>query len=172
MKLGDPLLKSEVQKLEIKRTSEFVKDEGKLARVFKDKNGYHYLLKGERMVPLVWEDGDIIYNSNGTVRERVGGPTPIQPKIIDMTEEKKEEKEEEEKKRKEKLRWIKLFDLVHYNEKDNTYKSLQILKTEQQNIVLQVAEGTAKKQETQHRVLFQLSEQEIAYLALKLQKLV
>jgi len=67
--------------------------------------------------------------------------------------------------------WTKLFDLVHYNEKDSTYKSLQVLRTDSNNIVLQLSEGTAKKQETQHRIIFQLNEQELAYLAVKLQKL-
>ena len=167
MKLGEPLLTSEVKELGIKRTSEFIKYEGKLARILRDTNGHPYIWKGEKIVPITLEEGDVICNDGGVVIQRIGEATPIPVKEIDMTEEKKEEE-----KRKEKQRWIKLFDLVHYNEKDNTYKSLQILKTEQQNIVLQVAEGTAKKQETQHRVLFQLSEQEIAYLALKLQKLV
>ncbi|MHC1587318.1 MAG: hypothetical protein ACXQTX_02400 [Candidatus Syntropharchaeia archaeon] len=111
MRLGDPLLKTEVQKLEIKRTDEFVKDEGKLARVFRDKNGYPYLLKGERMVPLILEEGDCIYNSNGTVRERVGEPTPIKTKIIDMTEEKKEEKEKVEEKEKTE-RWAGTQEIV------------------------------------------------------------
>ena len=71
----------------------------------------------------------------------------------------------------QKQSWTKLFDLVHFNDKDQTYKSLQVLRTDSNNIVLQLSEGTAKKQETQHRIIFQLNEQELAYLAVKLQKL-
>ena len=71
----------------------------------------------------------------------------------------------------QKQSWTKLFDLVHFNDKDQTYKTLQVLRTDSGNIVLQLSEGTAKKQETQHRIIFQLNEQELAYLAVKLQKL-
>jgi len=69
----------------------------------------------------------------------------------------------------QKQQWTKILDLVHYNENDKSYKTLQLLKTDKNSIVLQVSEGVA--QQSRSRILFQLSEQELAYLAVKLQKL-
>jgi len=70
-----------------------------------------------------------------------------------------------------KAQWTKLFDLVHYNEQNQTYKTLSVLRTDSGNTVIQLAEGVTGQQQTRNRILFQLSEQELAYLAVKLQKL-
>jgi len=69
----------------------------------------------------------------------------------------------------QKQQWEKLVDLVHYSEENKSYKTLQVLKTDQGNIVLQLSEGVA--QQSRSRILFQLNEQELAYLCIKLQKL-
>lgn len=69
----------------------------------------------------------------------------------------------------EEAKWSKILDFLHYNEKDKSYKTLQLLKTSRGNIVLQITEGVAQQKRT--KILFQLGEQEVAYLAIKLFKL-
>jgi len=76
----------------------------------------------------------------------------------------------EEIKKEQEKRWKKILDLVHYNEKTKDYKTLQLLKTDTGHIVLVLREGTTGKESRQ--VIFQLSEQEIAYLSKKLEKLI
>ena len=68
-----------------------------------------------------------------------------------------------------KEQWQKIVDLVHYNEKDQTYKTLSVLRTDTGNIVLQLRDG--QKGGGSNQIVFQLNEQELAYLAVKLQKL-
>ena len=70
---------------------------------------------------------------------------------------------------KQRDNWEKIVDLLHYNEKDKTYKSLRILKTKTGNIVLQARDGQTGGGSQQ--ITFQLNEQEIALLSIKLQKL-
>ena len=77
----------------------------------------------------------------------------------------------QQQQQQQKQQWEKLIDLVHFNEQNKSYKSLQILKTDQQNIVIQLAEGVTGQQQTRNRILFQLNEQELAFLCIKLQKL-
>lgn len=67
-----------------------------------------------------------------------------------------------------KVVWHKLLDLVHSNKENASYKSLQILKTDK-NIVLQLTEGVA--QQSKNKILFQLNEQELSLLVLRLQKI-
>ena len=100
MRIGDALLASEVRRLGIKRTNEFIRHEGKLARVLRDRDGHIYMWRDDKVVSVLLENGDCIYNSNGTVKERVGEPEPMKVREIDMTE-KKEENKEKRKKRKE-----------------------------------------------------------------------
>ncbi len=69
----------------------------------------------------------------------------------------------------QKQQWEKLADLVHYNEQNQTYKTLSVLKTDSGNIVMQLKDG--QKGAGSSQIMFQLSEQELAYLAVKLQKL-
>ena len=75
----------------------------------------------------------------------------------------------QQQQQQQKQQWEKLIDLVHFNDNDKSYKTLQVLRTDQGNIVLQLSEGVA--QQSRSRILFQLNEQELAYLCIKLQKL-
>jgi len=77
--------------------------------------------------------------------------------------------QQKQQQQQQKQQWTKIVDLVHYNDQDKSYKTLQVLRTDQGNIVLQLSEGVA--QQSRSRILFQLNEQELAYLAVKLQKL-
>jgi len=76
---------------------------------------------------------------------------------------------QQQQQQQQKQQWQKIVDLVHYSEENKAYKTLQVLRTDQGNIVLQLSEGVA--QQSRSRILFQLNEQELAYLAVKLQKL-
>jgi len=98
MIIGEPLLKREVKELGVKRTSEFVRFEGKLARILRDVNGFPYIWKNDRIVPITLEEGDVICNDGGVVIQRIGEATPIPVKEIDMTEKGKKKKRTEEKK--------------------------------------------------------------------------
>lgn len=69
----------------------------------------------------------------------------------------------------QKQQWEKLIDLVHYNEQNQTYKTLSVLRTDSGNIVMQMRDG--QKGGGSSQIMFQLNEQELAYLAVKLQKL-
>ena len=69
----------------------------------------------------------------------------------------------------QKQQWEKLVDLVHYNEQNQTYKTLSVLRTDSGNIVMQTRDG--QKGGGSSQIIFQLNEQELAYLAVKLQKL-
>lgn len=69
----------------------------------------------------------------------------------------------------QKQQWEKLLDLVHYNEQNQTYKTLSVLRTDSGNIVMQMRDG--QKGGGSSQIMFQLNEQELAYLAVKLQKL-
>jgi len=69
----------------------------------------------------------------------------------------------------QKQQWEKLVDLVHYNEQNQTYKTLSVLRTDSGNIVMQMRDG--QKGGGSSQIIFQLNEQELAYLAVKLQKL-
>jgi len=77
---------------------------------------------------------------------------------------------EEIKKEQEQRGWTKIADLVHYAKDDKSYKTLQLLKTDTGHVVLALREGVAGKENRQ--IIFQLSEQEIAYLSKKLEKLI
>ena len=76
----------------------------------------------------------------------------------------------DEVKKEQEKRWKRILELMHYAKDDKSYKTLQLLKTDTGNIVLALREGITGKESRQ--VIFQLSEQEISYLALKLMKLI
>ena len=66
-------------------------------------------------------------------------------------------------------RWDTLAELFHYNSKTGYYKRLELARTDR-GIVIALREG--QKGKSRNSIVFQLNEQEIAYLATKLQKLV
>ncbi|RLG17288.1 hypothetical protein DRN75_03840 [Nanoarchaeota archaeon] len=70
----------------------------------------------------------------------------------------------------EEKKWKKIVDLIHFNKETEQYKSLRVMETDNNKIVLVLREGITNKEQKQ--ITFQLSEQEICYLALKLTKLV
>ena len=76
----------------------------------------------------------------------------------------------DEVKKEQEKRWKRILELMHYAKDDKSYKTLQLLKTDTGHIVLALREGITGKESRQ--VIFQLSEQEISYLALKLMKLI
>ena len=76
---------------------------------------------------------------------------------------------QQQKQQQQKQQWEKLVDLVHYNEQNQTYKTLSVLRTDSGNIVMQTRDG--QKGGGSSQIIFQLNEQELAYLAVKLQKL-
>jgi len=67
-----------------------------------------------------------------------------------------------------KSKWETLAELFHYREDTGMYKRLEIARTDR-GIVLALREG--QKGNDRNSIIFQLSEQELAYLAIKLQKL-
>jgi len=87
-----------------------------------------------------------------------------------MEEKLNEFKTAEEIKKEQEKKWKKILDLVHYNEQNKSYKILQLLKTDTGHIVFVLREGTTGKENRQ--IIFQLSEQEIAYLSKKLERLI
>jgi len=66
-------------------------------------------------------------------------------------------------------RWETLANLFHYNDKTGMYKKLELARTDR-GIVIALREG--QKGKDRNSIVFQLNEQEIALLALKLMKLV
>ena len=68
-----------------------------------------------------------------------------------------------------KNRWDTLADLFHYREDTGMYKKLEIARTNR-GIAIILREG--QKGKDRNSIVFQLNEQEIAYLAVKLWKLV
>ena len=66
-------------------------------------------------------------------------------------------------------RWETLANLFHYREDSGMYKKLELARTDR-GIVIALREG--QKGKDRNSIVFQLNEQEIALLALKLMKLV
>ena len=66
-------------------------------------------------------------------------------------------------------RWETLANLFHYREDSGMYKKLELARTDR-GIVIALREGQKGKE--RNSIVFQLNEQEIALLALKLMKLV
>lgn len=72
MKLGDTLSKSEAQKEKPKGTDRFLKSKfGVLLKVYENKRKDMFLLLDEGVTPVILEEGDMLYNDNGTIRERI-----------------------------------------------------------------------------------------------------
>jgi len=66
-------------------------------------------------------------------------------------------------------RWETLANLFHYREDSGMYKKLELARTDR-GIVIALREG--QKGKDRNSIVFQLNEQEIALLALKLMKLI
>ena len=78
-------------------------------------------------------------------------------------------KEDSQKMSENKSRWDTLAELFHYSSKTGLYKRLELARTDR-GIVIALREGQKGKE--RNSIVFQLNEQEIALLALKLMKLV
>jgi hypothetical protein len=94
-----------------------------------------------------------------------------------MSEWKKKYKQEEpqqqpqypqETQRKESGKWIEVINLYHQGN-GNTYKKLGVYVSDDFKVILSLTEGEAKGEYT--RINFQLSEQELIFLAEKLRHL-
>jgi len=66
-------------------------------------------------------------------------------------------------------KWKELVDMTHYDKKSQKYKKLQVTRTNKDRIIIKLIEG--KKGEKRSKIAFQLSEEEISFLILKLQKI-
>jgi len=66
-------------------------------------------------------------------------------------------------------KWKDLVDIMHYDKKSQKYKKLQVTRTNKDRIIIKLIEG--KKGEKSSKIAFQLSEEEISFLILKLQKI-
>ena len=66
-------------------------------------------------------------------------------------------------------KWKDLVDMTHYDKKSQKYKKLQVTRTNKDRIIIKLIEG--KKGEKGNKIAFQLSEEEISFLILKLQKI-
>jgi len=83
---------------------------------------------------------------------------------------KQEEPQPQEVKeqRKESGKWVEVFSLYHQGN-GNTYKKLGVYVSDDLKVILSLTEGEAKGEYT--RINFQLSEQELIFLAEKLRHL-
>lgn len=88
MKLGDTLTKAEAQKEKPKGTDRFLKSKaGVLLKVYENKKEDMFLLLDEGVTPVILEEGDMLYNDNGTIRERIGEATPMSTEEIEANRE-------------------------------------------------------------------------------------
>jgi hypothetical protein len=74
----------------------------------------------------------------------------------------------QEAQRKEGGKWVEIINLYHQGN-GNTYKKLGVYVSDDLKVILSLTEGEAKGEYT--RINFQLSEQELIYLAEKLRHL-
>ncbi len=69
-------------------------------------------------------------------------------------------------------KWEDVAEIFHYNEESQSYKSFKVQRDKRGGVYITASEGISGDKDSRTAITIKLDEKEIAFLALKLQKLV